>query len=365
MTLVRVLHIVGRMDRAGAETLLMNLYREVDRSQFQFDFAYFTDERCDYDNEIEELGGRIVRIRGENSATRFLGLWRALRGGGWQIVHAHTLFSSGLHLLAAKLAGVPRRVAHSHSTNGASGHSVAGRIYQRGMHWLLSRVTTSYLACGNAAANYLFPGRHDVRIIRNAINIGQFIHDYGAACRQALGLVPVGLVILQVGRLMRVKNHALSVRIAAALQEAGVDFQMLFVGTGSEQPAIEVLIRQHGLDGRVRLLGMREDIPELMGVAHVMLMPSLHEGFPVVLVESQAAGLPAVISSAISSEVDLDLGLVNFVDLDAPPEEWAARIVTTARAGVASPEIRRQTLEAHGFSARAGAERLASIYLAP
>src|SRR5690554_3846799 len=99
--MIRVIHIVGRMDRAGAETMVMNLYREIDRSRFQFDFVYFTADRCDYDDEIESLGGRIHRISASSPMTRFLTLYRLLRSGGWTTVHSHTLFSSALHLAAA------------------------------------------------------------------------------------------------------------------------------------------------------------------------------------------------------------------------------------------------------------------------
>ena len=93
MSCKRVLHIVGRMDRAGAETMIMNLYREIDRTQTQFDFVYFANDRCDYDDEIEAMGGRIVRINSSSSMGRFFALLNILRKGDWRIVHAHTLFS--------------------------------------------------------------------------------------------------------------------------------------------------------------------------------------------------------------------------------------------------------------------------------
>lgn len=361
MSLKRVLHIVGRMERAGAETMIMNLYREIDRTKFQFDFVYFTDERCDYDDEIEAMGGRIVRINAHNTMGRFFGLLKILRKGDWRIVHAHTLFSSGLHLFAAKLASVPMRVAHSHSTSDANTSSAVGRAYQDAMHWLMYWAPTDYVACGKAAAQYLFPDRMDVQLIPNAIDINQFSNAQGAAVREELGLKDK-LFILQVGRFMPVKNHIYSIKIAAALRDAGVGFQMLFVGTGPEFNTIQDTVNNEKLQDHVQLLGLRADIPELMAAADVMLMPSLHEGFPVVLVESQAAGLPAVIASTISPEVDLKIGLVDFVDLDESPDAWAAGIQTAAKRAKVSVDARLDTLERNGFSSRSGAERLISIY---
>lgn len=358
----RVLHVVGRMDRAGAETMLMNLYREIDRQKLQFDFLCFSNKRGDYDDEIESLGGRIVRIESEGSMIRFLALLKVLRKGNWKTVHAHTLFSSGLHLLAAKLARVPVRVVHSHNTSDANSSSAAGRAYQNTMRWLLSWVPTGYVACGKAAAEYLFPSGTDVQLIPNAIDINRFIDTQGSSVRAGLGIDTDTLIILQVGRIMPVKNHSYSVKIAAALRDAGVNFQMLFVGTGPDQPAVEMQVRHYKLDEQVRFLGLRADIPELMAAADVMLMPSLHEGFPVVLVESQAAGLPAVIATTISSEVDLEIGLVEFVDLEVSPKVWATRIQEAVQTAKTPTETRLKTLESHGFSARAGAKRLMGVY---
>lgn len=362
MAAKRILHVIGGMDRAGAETMIMNLYREIDRSKFQFDFLCFSAQRGDYDDEIERLGGRLVRISTANPMVRFFLLWQVLLLGNWQTVHSHTLWSSGLHLLAARLAKVPTRIAHSHSTNSAHGASVAGRSYEHTMRWLLSWVPSHYVACGTAAADYLFPSRTDVQLIPNAIDINIFINPQGSPVRQALGIDPDTLVILQVGRLIPVKNHLFSVKIAVALRDAAVDFQFLLVGSGPEQQAVQALVTQAQLEANVIFLGLRADIPELMAAADVMLMPSLHEGFPVVLVESQAAGLPAVIATTISPEVDLALGLVSFIGLDASPEAWAARIQAAAQVIQVSAESRRQTLEHYGFCARTGAQRLMEVY---
>jgi len=305
-----------------------------------------------------------VRIQGINPLMRLLRLWIFLRGGKWQIVHAHTLFGSGLFLLVAMLAGVPRRVVHAHSTNDTNRGNAIGRVYQYSMRWLLSWVPTDYVACGSAAASYLFPGRRDVKMIPNAIDIDRFALAADASYRHSLNLAPDTVLILQVGRLIPVKNHTLSLKIAAALRNKGLDFQMLFVGIGPEQHNVESVIEQYDLKAWVRMLGLREDISELMAAADVMLMPSLYEGFPVVLVESQAAGLPAVISSTISEEVDLNLGLVSFISLDASLEMWTSSIMAAVRAEPVAVEARRSVLEARGFSAGAGAAYLTSIYTA-
>lgn len=360
--MVRVLHIVGRMDRAGAEIMIMNIYRWIDRERFQFDFVYFTNDHCDLDGEIEVLGGRIIRLKGDNPVQRFWRLFRVLQSGKWSIVQSHMLFSTGLHLLAARLAGIPVRIAHSHNTSDSNSSSVIGRMYQRTMRWLLAWVPTHYVACGTAAAEYLYPGRLNVEIIPNAIDVNYFsqANRHNIHCETTIS--GNCITVLQVGRLMPVKNQAWTLKIASAMRDAGVYFQVLLVGEGPDRTALESQIAELGLADSVNLLGLREDIAELMALADVMLMPSLHEGFPVVLVESQAAGLPSVISSAISPEVDLGLGMVEFVELGKSAEYWAERIIASDRLPYVPINRRREKLEQAGFSAKASAERIMSLY---
>lgn len=362
MTQIRILHIVGSMDRAGAETMIMNLYREIDRAHFQFDFMYFGAGPCDYDNEITALGGRIIHVPTSNPISRFCRVFSVLSKGNWRIVHSHTLFSSGLHLLAAKFSGIPTRIAHSHSTSSTIAATRTGRLYKRAMSMLLARIPTDYIACGNAAAEHLFPNQDSVTILPNAIDIDSFIaarppktSDFGIQDKLAL-------TILQIGRLMGVKNHEFSILVAKALKKKNVDFKMLFVGNGPREAELQTAISENGLDNHIIMAGLREDIPELMAMADVMLMPSLYEGFPVVLVESQAAGLTAVISSTISREVDLGLGLVDFVDLDQSPEAWASQIIAAAQLDEVPATVRRKAIAANGFSAKRSVETLSSIY---
>jgi len=350
------------MNRAGAETMIMNLYREMDRSHYQFDFVYFEEKPCDYDDEIKQLGGRVFRLPAQNLFGRFLKLFMLLSKGEWRIVHSHTLFSSGLHLLAAKLARVPQRIAHAHNANDTIPKSIAGWIYKRVMANLLAWCPTDLIACGKAASNHLFPGRSNVTILPNAIDIDAFVGARARGTMSPIAAHSAALTILQVGRLIEVKNHSLSIRIAQQLKRQGVDFRMFFVGHGPQRDTIDALIHDNDLQDQIIQLGICENIAELMAFADVMLLPSLYEGFPVVLVESQAAGLSSVISSTISDEVDLGLGLVHFMDLSAPTEAWASQILAAAKYKIIEPGRRRDTLEARGFSARRGAIVLSEVY---
>ena len=272
------------------------------------------------------------------------------------------LFSIGLNLLAARLAGVPVRIAHSHSTSDANSFSVVGRVYQRVMRWLIPFGATSYVACGAAAAEYLFPRNANVDVIPNAIDIDRFIYANGSEVRNELKISENCIVILQVGRLMSVKNHRRAVELADLLRNAAIEFKMLFVGKGPLQSEIESLIKGLDLENQVTLLGLREDIPELMKASDVLLFPSLWEGFGVVVAEAQASGLPAVVSTAVPNDADFGLGMVDFLRLDEPGEQWVKSIVAASQMPEVAASTRKEALEKYGFSSKAGAKRLAELY---
>lgn len=325
--MIRVLHIVGKMDRAGAETMLMNLYRHIDRTQVQFDFITFTKDQGDYDEEILALGGEIFPIIASNSIERMLKLTSFLKQHSeYQIVHAHMLLNNAFHLLAAKKAGIPHRISHSHNTsNGKSG--IVANLYEKFAIYLNKRLSTKKIACGKEAAEYLFNTLENVWLLNNAIDL-QLYNDISSSNRNYWTTIKShiqGLKIIQVGRLSEVKNHNFSLEIAKRLKEQDIKFTFFIIGQGPLDNFIRQKIKDFSLEENVYLLGVRDDVPNLMAGADIMLMPSLHEGFPVVLVESQAIGLKSIISTNISKEVELGLNLVNFISLNSV-EGWVELI---------------------------------------
>lgn len=323
MNPIRVLHIVGKMDRAGAETMLMNLYRHIDRTQIQFDFITFTQEKGDYDNEILALGGRVFPILAKNPIDRMLKLNRFLsKHSEYQIVHAHMLLSNAFHLLAAKRARVKNLISHAHSTsNGKTG--LLNKIYEKFTLTVIRKISTHKLACGELAAKYLY-GDDDnkVWIIPNAVNIleMQALADKSKNyISDRLG--GRGIKIIQVGRIYKIKNQEFSLKIAEELKKRNIDFTLYIVGQGPLESSLKQEIQTRLLSNNVKILGIRSDITELMASADFMIMPSLHEGFPVVLVESQTVGLHALVSDRVSKEVDLGLGLVHFLPISST-KEW-------------------------------------------
>lgn len=372
---LRVLHVVGRMDRAGAETMLMNYYRAIDRDRYQFDFLVFTRDRCDYDDEIESLGGRVIRIEAQSWVFRTLAMIGLMKSCSWVAVHAHTNYSNMWPLFAAWAARVPVRISHAHVTEYVRGSFVKD-IYQTVAPRMIWRFATERAACGQVAGQLLYRAEDNVTIIPNAVSPEKFMLDRtvtAARVRQALDIAPECSVILQVGRLDAVKNQRFTLAVAHNLRRSGAEFVILLVGRGNLEAELRREIEAGGLKAQVRLLGVREDIPELLNAADLLILPSLVEGVPVVLVEAQAAGVPCLVSDRVSAEVDLGMGLIRFLPVpeavpsvtsEACAAVWVGAIGEHGKSTVPSAAERMAVLQSSGYSVASATERLTRMYAA-
>jgi len=363
---IRVLHIIGKMDRAGAETMLMNLYRHIDRTQVQFDFITFTTQKGDYDEEILALGGKIIPIIAKNPITRMFKLYFFLKKHPeYYNIHSHVLLHNAFHLMAAYAAGLKNRISHSHNTSSSRLDNgfvdKISHMYENTAKSIINRLATHKIACGSEAGLYLYNNLKNVLILPNAVDIKE-AHKISNInkIKPSKDFDSLRLNIIHVARFMPVKNHEFILNIARNLIEKNLEFTIYLIGDGLLRPEIENKIIKYGLTNYVKTLGIQSDIIRLMSQSDIMLLPSFYEGFPVVLVESQAVGLPALVSNRISKEVDLGLGLVNFLNIDEV-SPWVDAILNFQSIHLSNDEIFNK-LAHQGFDISSNSEILTRIY---
>ena len=340
---IRVLNVVGRMGAGGIEALIMNLYRHMDRERVQFDFLTHKGSGGIYEDEIRRLGGRIyempvLRQGNRTYYWRVLTYRRALKRffaahPEYHVLHGHMTNLASIYMPIAKKHGrVTCAIAHSHLTQARPGLSgVVTDLLHRGV----PRVATDYFACSEMAAHWIFSDADiaagKVRIIRNGVDPARFCYSRERAqrLRRELGLEG-RFVMGNVARFKTEKNHAFQLEVLREVVQMQPDTVLLLVGDGELRPEIERKARDMGLDGHVRLMGLRQDVPELMAAMDLFLLPSLYEGLPVAGMEAQAAGLPVVTSTGVTTEMDIT-GNVSFLDLQLGAKAWADRIVELHR----------------------------------
>lgn len=325
--MIRILQCVNNMHRAGLETLLMNYYRTMDRTKIQFDFLTHRPERSDYDDEIESLGGKIYhapRLYPQNYPAYFAYMKDFFADHPeYKIVHSHIDSMSCLPLLAAKRAGIPVRIAHSHSTSIDLDFKYP---LKQCFRYGLRSAANKYLACGQQAGEFLF-GRRDFTVLPNAVDAEKFRYD--PVCRdekrRELGVTDQ-FVIGHAGRFAYAKNHEFLLKVFQSILKKEPNAVLLLAGTGEKEASIRNLAKTLCVDHAVRFLGSRSDMEAIYQAMDVFVMPSRFEGIPVVGVEAQFAGLPCVFSDKVPEEV-MFTDLCQFVSLRKNSEFWAEQIL--------------------------------------
>ena len=320
--MIRVLQCVNDMHRAGLETMLMNYYRNIDRTKIQFDFLTHRPYKSDYDNEIINLGGKVYyapRLYPQNYPTYFKWMKQFFKNHPeYKIVHSHIDAMSYLPLKAAKKAGVPVRIAHSHNTSIDKDFKY---ILKQFFRLRINSVTTNFCACGEEAGKFLF-GNVNYTIIPNAIDISKFIFNSITREKKREELnIENEFVIGHVGRLSYQKNHKFLIRIFNRFIEDNPDSILLLIGVGEKEQEIKKQVIDLGLTEKVRFLGNRTDVNELYQAMDMFVMPSFFEGVPVVGIEAQFADLPCVFSDKVPKEVKFN-SKTEFVKLDATLKKW-------------------------------------------
>ncbi|ACS99036.1 glycosyltransferase family 1 protein [Paenibacillus sp. JDR-2] len=374
-TKIKVLHVVGRMHPGGIETLLMNVYRNIDRDKYEFHFAVQSPEPSFYDDEIRALGGTIfVQPPPKDGIRSFRKQLTANMNkyGPYAAVHSHVFGFSGYVLKLADKLGVPVRISHSHNTSDSKSTSLVRNLYRSYMRSLISRHSTNMLGCSRAACESLFgngcwkDGRVDV--FPNAITLAPYeslVQENREELRRRFGAAEDELLIGHIGRFSKQKNHALLLDSFASLVKQHPKSRLLLCGDGPLRPEMEEKARGLGIADKVNFLGLRKDVPELLGALDAFVLPSLYEGLGIVLIEAQAAGVPCLISETVPREADLRIGLIERLALNDPPERWAEAMASIgerrARGGGEWQE-RAAALGERGYDIRVSAEKLERLY---
>lgn len=361
---IRVLNLFTIMDRGGAETMVMNYYRHIDRTKVQFDFLVHREQRGAYDDEIEALGGRIYRmypIYPQNFAKYKRDIRTFFKEHPeYRIIHSHMSELGYFAFKEAAKQGVPIRICHAHNAPHGFDMKMVMRNYfkKRMMPYL-----THLFMCGIESGRWLYGKKNEDRFImlNNAIDAKMYSFNTSKRIqiRNQFG-IQNELVVGHVGRFNPQKNHPFLMEIFAALLKKEPNALLLLVGGGNDMPKIQSKAQELGIADHIRFLGVRSDVADIMQAMDVFVFPSLYEGLPVTMVEAQASGLPCLISDKVPSECILTKGLVEVVPLSETADVWAEKILDSRN----TPRTdRRLEIAAHGFDITTEAVKLQEFYI--
>ena len=327
---IRVAHIMGKMVSGGVESVVMNYYRNIDKRNLQFDFIVDEDSTYIPRDEIENMGGRVILVPPYQKIFSYIKkLKMTFKENEYKIVHSHLNTISVFSLYAARIAKVPVRIAHSHST---SNKKERKKNILKNILKPFSKVNaTHYFCCSELAGRWLFGDKeydnNKVKLINNAIDIDKFI--YNEKIREEIRKeikVENKLVIGHIGRFVEQKNHIGLLEIFYEIHKENKETVLLLVGDGPLLNVIKEKVKTFNLQDNVIFLGKRNDVNRLMQGMDIFLLPSLYEGLPVVGVEAQASGLLCIFSDSMTKETKI-IESTKFISLSKSYSLWAKEIL--------------------------------------
>lgn len=322
----RLLCIVSSMDRGGAETFLMKLYRQLDREKYQFDFCVSSPKEGFYDSEIRELGGKIYLIpqKSEKPIKSFLALKKIVKENGYESVLRTSQQSLAcLDLIAAKAGGAKKLIFRS---SNAGVTSKKEKYINKLFGFLPKIVPNVKVAPSTEAAEFVFGKRavknNKVFIMHNCLdyNLFRFNAEIRNKIRKQLN-VENKTVYGHIGRYNIQKNHKFLLDVFNYIKNKDENSMLLIIGEGELEKQIKEEIKKLDLENNILMLGPQKNVNEFLMAMDTLIFPSLFEGMPNVIIEAQATGLPCVLSDTITKEAKIT-ELLTYVSLNQSAETW-------------------------------------------
>jgi len=370
---IRVLHVIFHFEQGGIERYLLETLRAIDRSQVQMDFVAWMDRKFAFTDEVLALGSKILVCPSPRQPVQCARQFARVikEHGPYDIVHSHTQHHSGIYMALAALNGVQERIVHSHTDTRQASKSLSfpTRVYREAMRNLVQVAATGGLATSGFAAADMFPGRWNSSwrwglqlSTSDLTRVEPQARDL-ELCRE-LGLPEDAWVVGHVGRFFPVKNHPFLLEVFRVLAKVIPNAYLVCLGHGPEKDGFESLVKQAGLESRVRVQLSRKDVGRFFGgLFDVFVFPSLYEGLGMAAIEAQAAGIPVLMSDRVPPEAVAIPEITRVMSLNSSPEQWAEEVI---RLRVTAEAIDRnecyQRLQASPFNIERNAANLLNYY---
>jgi sugar transferase (PEP-CTERM/EpsH1 system associated) len=322
----RVLYIVEDLERGGAERVVVSLATRLDRARFEPAVCCLA-KPGGLAGEIERAGVPL-HVLGKRPGIDLRLLWRLYRlikRLKPDVIHTHLFTGNAWGRAAAWLAGTKRIIASEHSVD----------LWKNGVRRFVDRALAipsfRVVAKSEAIADFCRTVEHiperKVITIRNGIDVSRYNNGFDhEEVRRAIGLPRDAMVVGTVGRLSPEKGHEVLIEALKRLKADLPGLSAVVAGDGPLRGEVHRVLRAKGMEGTMRLLGYREDVPALLAAMDIFVLPSHREGMPLALLEAMAARLPVIATNVGGCREVIVNGKNGFLVPPARPDMLAEAI---------------------------------------
>lgn len=329
----KIVYVLHGLSAGGTETFVINVVSNLNREKYDVIFILALDDNGKthqfQEDKMLEQGVKIYRTNDLDGLKKWKLHYEKLKRilkeeGPFDVIHCNMDLFNGINLMAAKKVGIPIRICHSHNSESQYNTSILkkimSRIYRVLMRKLIYKNATVMLGCSKLANDYLYgkKWRKDQKcsVLYNGIDLKKFkMQNKKETDKKKM---------ITIGRFSKQKNSFFLLEILIELLKIRKDVCFSWVGDGELKKSIEEIVKKHHLEDRIKFLGRREDIPQLLNQHQYFLFPSLFEGLPITLIEAQVSGLECFVSDTVTREVNI--GLCKYLSLGKNAEQWAKYI---------------------------------------
>lgn len=355
--MIKILHVIPGYG-GGISSFVKNLSSANNNEKIIIDVIGFSKYDENFSNIVHKQKGKLFTLPNiHRSPIKCITmLYNIMKKNRYDILHCHISGYKGmLFKVLGKFFGM-KIITHAHRSSDEK--KGIGYKYQVILSQFFSRFfSDSYFACSKIAAIHIFGEnilkKKNVVYINNSINIEKFLEPISKdEYKKYLNTFHINndsLIIGHIGRFNIQKNHKFMLKIASRLKEKDINFVLLFIGEGELENEIKKESKAIEIEDKVRFLGRREDVSKLLHIFDVFILPSFFEGLPTVAIESQAAGIPTIVSNKISNEADMQMNLIKYLSID-DVEEWITELIEIRKIKIPSIEERRKKMILNGYT---------------
>ena len=318
----RILHLLDTLTLAGTETCIINWYKNIDRTNLEFDFLCLSDKNSYFKEEIEKLGGKIFVIETENGLIEqikfYFNLFKFLKNNNFYTFNTHFFYSSGFDCMIAFLAGIKERIITSHFNEGFRNIPLYKKVLSK---LFIKLFSTKRIAVSNEAGKDLY-GNMAYTIVYNGIDSKKFSYDKTIRREKRKDFnIEKNFVVGHIGRFEEQKNHNFLINIFNEILKQKQNAILLLIGEGPLENNIKQKVKKLNLETKVKFLGLRDDVYQLYQAMDIFVFPSFFEGFGIVNIEAQCSGLHCFISDGVPDEAVICN--TTKIQLNKSAKQWA------------------------------------------